>query len=249
MSTDDAWEEWGKRDPYFGVFTNPKFRKSALTPEAKKEFFDTGQPQVDYVLQTVRQYIDPQFQPRSVLDFGCGVGRVAIPFARVAAHVVGTDVSPSMLDEARINCVEQGITNVELVQSDDTLSTVDRQFDLIHSFIVFQHIPRARGITIFAHMLRKLAINGVGAIHFTYSKDRYAPTNGLPPLYTMLSRMRFIRLKSSGQNAADPEMQMNTYDLNELFFMLQKAGVRRFHTDFTDHGGELGVYLFFQKPA
>ena len=42
---------------------------------------------------------------------------------------------------------------------------------------------------------------------------------------------------------------MNPYSLSELAFMLQSAGVTQFHTAFTDHGGELGVFLFFGKPA
>ena len=46
---------------------------------------------------------------------------------------------------------------------------------------------------------------------------------------------------------ADPEIQMNPDHMNELLFLMQKAGVWRFHTEFTDHGGELGVFLCFQK--
>jgi hypothetical protein len=45
---------------------------------------------------------------------------------------------------------------------------------------------------------------------------------------------------------ADPEMQMNAYNVNELLFLIQNLGVSRFHVDFTDHGGELGIFLFFQ---
>jgi SAM-dependent methyltransferase len=39
--------------------------------------------------------------PRSVLDAGCGTGRVAIELARRGIEVVGVDVDPSMLDVAR----------------------------------------------------------------------------------------------------------------------------------------------------
>jgi hypothetical protein len=46
----------------------------------------------------------------------------------------------------------------------------------------------------------------------------------------------------------DPEIQMNPYHLNELFFLVQSSGVHRLHVEFTNHGGELGVFLFFQKP-
>lgn len=39
--------------------------------------------------------------PRSVLDAGCGTGRVAIELARRGLEVVGVDVDPAMLAEAR----------------------------------------------------------------------------------------------------------------------------------------------------
>jgi hypothetical protein len=39
---------------------------------------------------------------------------------------------------------------------------------------------------------------------------------------------------------------MNPYNMTEILFLMQTAGVSRFHADFTDHGGELGLFLFFQ---
>jgi SAM-dependent methyltransferase len=39
--------------------------------------------------------------PRSVLDAGCGTGRVAVELARRGMDVVGVDVDPSMLEVAR----------------------------------------------------------------------------------------------------------------------------------------------------
>src|SRR3954468_2971315 len=41
------------------------------------------------------------FGPATVLDAGCGTGRVAIELARHGIEVVGVDVDRSMLDEAR----------------------------------------------------------------------------------------------------------------------------------------------------
>lgn len=41
------------------------------------------------------------YTPDSVLDAGCGTGRVAIELARRGIDVAGVDVDPSMLDEAR----------------------------------------------------------------------------------------------------------------------------------------------------
>ena len=41
---------------------------------------------------------------------------------------------------------------------------------------------------------------------------------------------------------------MNPYIVNELFFYMQGKGVQRFYSEFTDHGGELGLIIFFRMP-
>ena len=74
-----------------------------------------------------------------------------------------------MLSEANKNCEEAGVRNVTLLKSNDGLENLPGDFDFIHSFIVFQHIPARRGEMIFRQMLRRLADNGVGALHFTYA--------------------------------------------------------------------------------
>lgn len=250
MNTDTAWEAWGRQDPYFGVITDPRFRNSEMTPEAMKEFFDSGQAHVEYVMQMIKQYIDPHFQPQSILDFGCGVGRLVIPFAKMAPVVVGMDVSSAMLVETKKNCDAHGIDNVQLLVSDDALTLLGQQFGLIHSYIVFQHIPAERGRTIFGNLLRHTPVGGVGAIHFCYSKSHYEETHGVAPQAAATAESATgssARVPNPLPPSVDPEMQMNPYHMNEVLFLLQKAGVSRFHVEFTDHGGELGVFVFYQK--
>jgi 2-polyprenyl-3-methyl-5-hydroxy-6-metoxy-1,4-benzoquinol methylase len=241
MSTDIAWEEWGRRDPYFGVITNPKFRRAEIDRESKREFFESGESHVHGVLTTIRKHVDPAFAPRRVLEFGCGVGRLLMAFAKTADEVVGLDVSPSMLREARSNCDEHHVPNVRLLASDDSLSSLNGSFDLIHSCIVFQHIPVERGRAIFSRLLEYLRPGGVGAIQLTYSKTRFAATHGIaPPAPTLAEAPASLIVPD-----ADPEIQMNPYNMNELMFLMQSRGVQQFHVEFSDHGGELGVFLFF----
>ena len=244
MSTDAEWEKWGRQDPYFGVITNPKFRGRNLDEAARSEFFESGRWHAQYVLAACQRTIDPAFAPQRVLDFGCGVGRLLIPFAAQAREVVGVDVSISMLQEARRNCDRDAVHNVTLLRGDDELSALDGQFDLVHSAIVFQHIEPERGRVIFARLVDRLAPGGVGAIQVTYAKARHAVTWGWPPPPEAPPVLAVPT--PPGQ---DPAMQMNSYRLNDLLFALQQAGIQRFSTEFTDHGGELGVFLFFQKPA
>jgi SAM-dependent methyltransferase len=244
MSTDLAWEEWGRREPYFGVITDSKFRSSEMTEQARQEFFESGRWHVNYVMQIIRRKVDANFEPKRVLDFGCGVGRLLIPFAGIAKQVFGLDVSQSMLQEARRNCEVNGVTNVHFLHSDDTLSSLSGGFDLIHSCIVFQHIPVERGRLIFARLLHHLRPGGVGAVQFTYSKARFAATHGIAPVE--LSPVSVAEQPAPAN--VDPEIQMNPYNMNTILFTLQESRVAQFYADFTDHGGELGVFLFFQKP-
>jgi 2-polyprenyl-3-methyl-5-hydroxy-6-metoxy-1,4-benzoquinol methylase len=244
MATDWAWEEWGKRDPYFGVITNPKFRRNEMTADSKRDFFESGVCHLRLVMATIHQQIDPQFKPKRALEFGCGVGRILVPLARLADEAVGLDVSPSMLAEAQRNCDDEGIKNVTLVRSDDVVSGLSGTFDFIHSFIVFQHIPVERGRTIFSSLLRHLSCGGVGAIHLTYSKTQFANSHGIEPTVGASTLAR----SPPRPIDADPEMQMNPYNMNSILFSMQEQKVAKFFCDLTDHGGELGVYLFFRKP-
>jgi len=257
MDTDNEWEEWGKTDPYFSVLTNPKFRRQVLTEEAREEFFNSGREDINKVMAICRQHLDPAFTPRRALDFGCGVGRLVVPLSRLAAQVVGLDVSQSMLAEASANCARFGIDNVELVKSDDDLSNLRGTFDFIHSVIVLQHIPVDRGQRIFNNLVARLDPGGIGAIQLTYGKAYYPESDGLPPAPPPPAQPKargWGLLKTKTRSVltakipgADPQMQMNPYNLNRIMFSLQGAGVSSLFQEFTDHGGELGVFLYFRK--
>lgn len=259
MSTDQHWVRWGEQDPYFAVITNDKFRAGQMDEAAREQFFASGRDHVGHVLDVCRNRVDPAFAPKRALDFGCGVGRIVLPLAQSVEQVVGVDVSPGMLDEARRNCEASGLTNVELQLSDDALSTLQGAFDLVHSCIVFQHIDVPRGRALFGKLLELLAPGGIAALQVTTGKAYHADTHGQPPAPVAATPAPGLLrglLGLGAKAAADapvptggPEMQMNPYNLSELAFLMQQAGVQRFHAEFTDHGGELGVFLFFSKPA
>ena len=249
MNTDVEWEKWGKKDPYFGVLSHEKFRNQNLTDETKIAFFESGRSHIRHVIEVCRRHLDQNFFPKRALDFGCGTGRLVIPLAEMAEHVVGLDVSESMLNEALKNCNEYSAKNVSLLKSDDNLSSLDGCFNFIHSFIVFQHIPVERGRRIFANLLNHLEEGGICVVQFTYLKVIFGKSYGMPPA-ELLIKKTLARVKRFVQRlgSQDPEMQMNPYNINELLFIIQSVGVRNIHLEFTDHGGELGLLLFFQKP-
>jgi SAM-dependent methyltransferase len=264
-NSDVEWEKWGKNDPYFGVITKEKFRSHNLSDESLKEFFDSGKGHIRNIIDVSKRFIDHDFSPRKVFDFGCGVGRLLIGFSEIADQVVGLDVSESMLTEALINCNRYSINNVSLIKSDDTLSVLKGNFDFIHSFIVFQHIPVDRGVHIFRNLLDHLEDGGICAIQFIYSHSTLGKSFRLPVIEHSNGKLfknlksqvrRVIKIvnntvstrKNLNLSIGDPEMQMNLYNLDELFQILQSHDITNIHIEFTDHDGVLGVFLYFQKP-
>jgi ubiquinone/menaquinone biosynthesis C-methylase UbiE len=84
------------------------------------------------------------FSPETALNFGCGVGRLTFAMAKYAASVIGVDVAAGMLDVARREAGDRGMTGVELRHD-----LPDRRVAWVNSAIVFQHIPPERGHDIF----------------------------------------------------------------------------------------------------
>src|SRR5260221_7159324 len=92
---DPRWEAYAAREPYFAVLTDPKFLRANLTPDREREFFDSGEALVTLALRMIEP-LAPIFTPRSVLEYGCGAGRLAIPLARRPGAVTAVDRSPAM---------------------------------------------------------------------------------------------------------------------------------------------------------
>ena len=221
MGTDKDWEKWGATEPYFGVLSNVKYRRNKLNQLARNAFFESGENHVIRVFKAIRDNFDPQFSPRSVLDFGCGVGRLIIPFARHADKVVGVDVSTSMLSEAKRNCeLTELAKKITLAQSGDP-SCIESQFDLVHSFIVLQHIPWQRGRQILQALSGLVSKNGYLAVHIFTSCNTH-------PIVRLLVRLRYcfppanwVRNIMSGRHIFEPAMQLHVYDMDTIMHDLE----------------------------
>lgn len=88
--------------------------------QAWKKLAESGQSvhgEVDFV---------QRLEPATVLDAGCGTGRVAIELAARGIDVVGSDIDGEMLAQAREKAPE-----LEWVQSDLAALDLDRAFDVV----------------------------------------------------------------------------------------------------------------------
>jgi ubiquinone/menaquinone biosynthesis C-methylase UbiE len=110
----------------------------------QREFFRSGEINVaNEIMPDMHRICGGDRSPLdlSVLEIGCGVGRMTKMLAHVFGRVTAVDVSKEMLDRARVNLRDLG--NVTLHWGDGaTLSTIpDKTHDFAFSFLVFDHIP------------------------------------------------------------------------------------------------------------
>jgi 2-polyprenyl-3-methyl-5-hydroxy-6-metoxy-1,4-benzoquinol methylase len=236
--SDEAWREYGRSDPYFGVLTEDKFRKGNLTPKALAEFFDSGESHVASVLATLRDHLAPSLQMRDALDFGCGVGRLVVPLASRFESVTGIDISEAYRSEAADNCRRREISNARFLEKLEPLVKSDARFDFVHSCIVFNHIPWERGRTIITQMFDLLRPQGAMAIQVmicrqttTFRRIGSWLRRNFLPLNWLINVLR-------GRPAFEPLMQGNEYRLGDLLPILTRSGAGAFHLrlDITPEG-------------
>lgn len=247
-ATDKHWEQYGKAEPYFGVFTTDDYLNKNLTEEKLAEFFRSGEVQIDFTVDEIKRHIDPDFAPRRCMDFGCGVGRLVIPLARRFESAVGVDVSPSMLEEAKRKCREANLENASFVESDDTLSRVTGKFDFIHSYIVFHHIPVPRGMALMKRLIELMNPDGVAAIQFIYAED-IAPFQRFKNwILRRSSAAMYLWCLLKGRSTQLAPMQFNRYSFNSLFNLLERNGCDRAYLRLMRMGPHAGsAILMFQK--
>ncbi len=106
--------------------------------------------------------LEPFAAPR-VLDVATGTGRVPLLLARqpwFTGHVVGLDLTPAMLEQARLQVAKFGIADrVTLIEGDaDTLPWPAEEFDLVVSLEALEFFPSSRRAL--AEMARVLRPDG-----------------------------------------------------------------------------------------
>jgi 2-polyprenyl-3-methyl-5-hydroxy-6-metoxy-1,4-benzoquinol methylase len=91
------WNRFGKADPLWAVLTWPDKRGNRWQLD---EFFQTGEQEVDSVLNHVRS-LGINLRGSRALDFGCGVGRLTQALAKHFKEVCAVDIAPSMIQLAK----------------------------------------------------------------------------------------------------------------------------------------------------
>jgi 2-polyprenyl-3-methyl-5-hydroxy-6-metoxy-1,4-benzoquinol methylase len=190
------WDELARREPHFPVLSSNGIREDA--------FLATGESDIALLLPAIAALLGRDLPLASVLDFGCGAGRLTIPLARRAARVVGADVAPSVLEHARRIVREAGLSNVTFVETYELAGN----FDFICSLLVFQHIRPADGYKLIRTLLSLLSPGGVAVLQLTLEP----PGGGLRRLARMRMKREVVHRVLPHRMQMPSWMQVNAYD-------------------------------------
>lgn len=133
-----------------------------------EEFFSQGAAETDAFLEFCG--IDPGGRG-TVLEIGCGVGRMTRRLAELFGNVIAVDVSQEMLHRCRDNLSSHSNVDYRLVDGDGTLGGIgDGEIDVVFSYITFQHVPtRAAQMRYFEECVRVLRAGGRLAVQIRSS--------------------------------------------------------------------------------
>ena len=225
---DPRLEAFAAREPYFAVLTDPRFLRANLTPEHEREFFASGEAVVSWMLGVIDAGLAPQFAPMSMLEYGCGPGRLALPLAQRPGSVTAVDRSPGMLDLARREAERRGLDHI-VFQTDAQLFAAPRTFDLVVCYHVLQRLTPPDGLALLRRLIGLVGPGGVGVFQWPYRTDdsllvtasRWARVN-LPGANGVANRLR-------GKPAGDPFIPTHTYDLARMLPEFDRSDIRATH--------------------
>jgi 2-polyprenyl-3-methyl-5-hydroxy-6-metoxy-1,4-benzoquinol methylase len=170
---EQVWRALGSEDPYWSVLTHERFRMTAMTPEAEDEFYKSGEGDVHRMFFECERAQIHLRRSGTVLDFGCGTGRLGEHLSRLFAHYVGVDISSShlALAKGRLSSSDRGTVEFQLLP--DFLQR-DQKFDVIISLIVLQHNPPPTIVRMLKKLIDSLSDGGVAYIQIPAGYPNYS---------------------------------------------------------------------------
>jgi len=154
------WDERARKDAFHYIAS----WKKNWDPDS---FFQSGEE--DYERFVVTAFNRCHFEPegKSMLELGCGAGRMTRSFARKFEQVTAFDISAEMLRHAQALNPQAANITWTLGNGTDLSSIGDQTLDFVFSYIVLQHLPAPEfALRYIREMLRVLKPGGMFLFQF-----------------------------------------------------------------------------------
>jgi 2-polyprenyl-3-methyl-5-hydroxy-6-metoxy-1,4-benzoquinol methylase len=168
-----SWQQLGQNEPHWSVISVEQFKQANLI-QHRKQFYQSGRDDVDRLLRTFRRHacFTEGLADKTVLEYGCGVGRMTHALANHFRQVYAYDISTSHLALAKTFTDELGLNNIhyrQISRPRDVMSLP--KVDVVVTLIVLQHNPPPVIKLILRGLLEALKQGGIAYFQLlTYQK-------------------------------------------------------------------------------
>ncbi len=135
----NEWNEWEKKEPM------TEARMAAFYKQTTNYIYELGEWHlfVPSKRESDIALVDEMKtkKPKNILDFGGGVGMLAIPLARAGLDVTLADLDGTSLDFAKFRADRHG-DKLEIWKSDVEDMPPDKKYDVILAMDVLEHLPK-----------------------------------------------------------------------------------------------------------
>jgi ubiquinone/menaquinone biosynthesis C-methylase UbiE len=154
------WNVLAKLDPLWTILSDPKKKFGKWEPA---EFFATGKLEAERVLAMCDSN-NVKISYGSLLDFGCGVGRMTRGFSGFFQSCTGIDVSENMVNLARNYNSDRSQCGFVASQG-PILPFESESFDVVFTVLVLQHLPSKKAILAYIGEFIRI-VKGGGVVIF-----------------------------------------------------------------------------------
>jgi 2-polyprenyl-3-methyl-5-hydroxy-6-metoxy-1,4-benzoquinol methylase len=234
LEPDPKWEAFAAREPFFAILTTPRFRRDSLTPEREREFFASGEHLVEWMFGVI-EGVSPQFAPASMLEYGCGIGRLALPLARRPGSVTAVDRSPVMRQMAREHADRHGLGHIEF-QDAASLFQNARRFDLVVCYHVLQRLRRREAMTLANLLAERVGPGGIGIFQWALREGHSASVRTSRWLRERVPLVNGLANRLLGKSTEEPFVPTQTVDLPDAVSVFDLRRFRVAHVALERHG-------------
>jgi ubiquinone/menaquinone biosynthesis C-methylase UbiE len=191
MQSNTEWQMWGKADPLWGVASWKGKERSAGTPWTDAEFYELGRSDWEDFQSLWRRYSS---LGGTVVEIGCGAGRLTKHIADAFAELHAIDVSADMLQYAK----RIGRPNVAFYLVDGyTIPVETASVDAVFSAHVFQHLDGLESaMAYFRDIARVLRNGGSLMVHLPISAWPEGTGRAIKALFELRRRLIALRAKA-----------------------------------------------------
>lgn len=254
LNTNTEWQEWGRRDPLFGVANCAGKDIGGATPWTDREFYALGESDWRDFDARWQRY---GFVRGAFVEIGCGAGRITKQLAGTFESGYALDVSEDMI---RYASSRVSVSNVSWRLTQGLgIPVEDNSVDAVFSCHVFQHLPSTgAGFAYFQEIFRVLKPGGTLMVHLPIHNFPAMVSQKftslcevlyslLLPMLTLKSRCKRFLMKHGGT----PPMHGVSYEQGLLLRAMLGIGFVRVEIQVfpVASNGDLHSFVFATKPG